>query len=588
MSERVGRSELRERTRAALRSEWDRYAANLPPHVAQWPHGAAYIRESGANSMVADAPTTQLNSTLGLLAAEQVYVPWEHVFFEDVSASEMASRLEFQGLIARARNGEFVAIGAYMSNRFFRNAEEASVVKRELRKLGIRLLWTGKLDLDPRDPMTWSMEKTVDINDELHCRQTGWYVGRAYERKSRRGEPSAKVPEMWKAVEWAPGLRGGRAGRPIRWELNQPFADHVRQGARKLLVGASSRQLAAWSRELGVRTPGNRPLSGEWWRRQLKNPKIAGFQYASEYMGYKPGKESPPRKALAERELVPCVLPPLISWEEYNQVQATLRERRRAPIVRPSYQIDLLSGVAYDASCGHRMFIRHRDRVTGAVFMQCKADRDEDRHAQAFRIGEAVDYIDDLIGGLQFEDEALLGRIEAELERLRQKPEEPTRQPSPEAMQLRAALAALDGEQFVELRAGLEQRLVLLEAPAPRAVDTPARRFAVAVADLRDWKQIWGSASLERKNELLRSAGLKVFIERIEPPMNKGRRHNPNAKKRHQSKPPFCRVVRIEAEVPEFALALASGRTCEDSPHSTSVASQMAVPPGVVEIEAPS
>lgn len=52
---------------------------------------------------------------------------------------------------------------------------------------------------------------------------------------------------------------------------------------------------------------------------------------------------------------------------------------------------------------------------------------------------------------------------------------------------------------------------MLLEAPAPRAIDTPARRFAVAVSDLRDWKQIWGRASLERKNELLRSAGLKVL-----------------------------------------------------------------------------
>lgn len=547
----------------------------MPPHAAQWDLGAAYIRESGANSLVSDAPTTQLASTLGLLAAEQVYVPWEHVFFENASASEMATRLEFQGLIDRARNGEFAVIGAYLSNRLFRNAEEASVVKSELRKLGIRLAWTGKVNMDPRDPMAWSMEKTVDINDELHCRQTGWYVGRAYERKSRRGEPASKIPEMWKAVEWAPGLRGGRAGRPIRWELSQPLADHVREGVCRYIAGASSRQLAAWSRDTGVATPTGRPLTNEWWRRQLKNPKIAGYQYASEYMGYKPGKESPPRKPVSQRELVPCMLPPLISWEEYNQVQATMRQRRRAPAPRPSYRISLLSGIAYDAGCGHRMFIRHRHAVTGEIFMQCKEDRAEDRHSRAFRVDEAIDYVDRMIGGLQFNDEELLRRIEAELERLTEPPAEAAREPSPEALQLRAAPAALDGEQFADLRSGLEARLAIIEAPAPGSIETPARRFAVAVADLGDWQQIWSRADLKRKNDLLRSAGLKVFIERIEPPMSKARRHNKEAAKRHQSKPPFCRVVKIEAEVPEFALALASGLISEDSPDSTSVASQM-------------
>lgn len=575
MSGRIGRAELREQTRAALRREWERYWEDLPPHAAQWASGAAYIRESGANSMVSDAPTTQLASTLAMLAAEQVYVPWDHVFFENASASEMATRLEFQGLIDRARRGEFAVIGAYLSNRLFRNSDEASVVKRELHKLGIRLAWTGKVNMDPRDPLAWSMEKTVDINDELHCRQTGWYVGRAYERKSRRGEPAAKVPEMWKPVEWAPGLQGGRAGRPIRWELSQPLASHVRDGARRYLDGASSRELAAWSRRVGVRTPRGRPLTNEWWRRQLKNPKIAGFQYASEYMGYKPGKESPPRKPNSERELVPCVLPPLIDWEQFNQLQAAMRGRRRAPAVRPSYRIDLLSGVAYDASCGHRMFIRHRHAVTGEVFMQCKADRADDRHAQAFRIDEATEYVDQLIARLLFKDQALLDKIEAELDRLTEAPPAPSDVRSPEAEQLRAALAALDGEQFVDLRESLEQRLTMLEATTTPPIDTPARRFAAAISDLRNWSEIWGRADILRKNQLLKSAGLKVYIERIEPPATKARRHNKKAAVRHQTRRPFCRVVRIESGVPELALALAAGLSCEDLPDNTSVPRQM-------------
>jgi hypothetical protein len=451
-------------------------------------------------------------------------------------------------------SGEIRVIGAYLSNRLFRNAEEAGVVKKQLRRRGVKLYWLGKpTGMDERDPSLWLMERNTDTQDEWHSRQTGWMVGRQLEFKTRKGEPIGALPEMWEVAEWAPGYRPGQRGRPIRWNLAEPMATIVRQGAVRYLAGASYRQLADWSAlgESGGLTPLGRLMDWEWWRQTLKNPKIAGLHYATRYPGYKGGKESPTNKEQGVAlELVPCLLPPLVTSAEYEEIQAVSLARHNAsgPFrARDDHRVEILSGIAYDARCGHR--VHTSCHVRSDYVVRC-GQRNLARHGSLFSARHAGADLDAVVASIAL-DETLLADIEMALSaRVNEQPEQVHR-PSPAAIRLRAAIAAFAGDDdLAEERRGLETKLRAVEAQAPRRLvdkGSPAAIFRRAVASLANWGETWEGATPAQKNAVLRAAGLRVFIEPT-PNGPSGRAKGPG---------PRSRLVSIEADVPEFALALA-------------------------------
>jgi DNA invertase Pin-like site-specific DNA recombinase len=558
MSERhdISADDLRLRTVAALDKEWQRWAAALPSEAGAWPKGAAYIRESSPDSLVGDAPVVQLQNTLAMLEAQRVHVPQDHVFFENASGTEIAARHEFQDLIERAAAGEFGVIGAYMSNRLFRNMEEAIAVKRRMRLLGIRVIWVGKPMMDERDPASWAMERNMEIADEWHSRQTGYLVGRAMEYKTRKGEPLGRLPECWRIIERAPGLRAGRQGRPIKWELAEPMASIVRKGARKYLRGSTYRQLGEWSLTTAVAgiTPAGKHMDWLWWRNILVNPKIAGYQAASSYTGYKPGKESPSRPSLKEREddLVPCLLPPLISLAEFRKIVATSRARKGARKVRITYHDEIISTIAYDARCGHRLHIKGRSKNDRADFvLRCKEMTAAGYHMSTYRGLDAQLDVDRLIGQICLDDPELLRRVAAELMALENESDDTPAAKTgndPRAVELRAAAASLTDERFASLRSQLLEELAEIERETKPAAIESVARFHASIEDLKRWPEIWAKADKRQKNELLRAAGVKVWIEPVATP-NTGNKKRPR---------PYSRLVAIEAEVPEFSLALAT------------------------------
>jgi len=67
----------------------------------------------------------------------------------------------------------------------------------------------------------------------------------------------------------------------------------MREGCRRYLDGMSLADLAVWSSTtvLSGVTPKGREMDKKWWYWVLNNPKYAGYQVPTQYMGYKPGKE---------------------------------------------------------------------------------------------------------------------------------------------------------------------------------------------------------------------------------------------------------------------------------------------------------
>lgn len=555
-SERMSPTQLRERSQDSIRAEWEAATQRLPPEASTtWERGALYVRESAADSLVGSSPAVQARLSLAMLAQQRIYVPWDAVAFENLSGTDLESRTKLTELLERALAGEFKTIGAYVPSRFFRNMEESMAVKRQLRLAGARLMWAGKAEMDPRQPASWAFERQMEMADEMHSRMTSFHVGNALEQRSADGFPAGKLQEIWRVAERGPTLRGERPGPALRYELNEPLASVVREGADRYLNGSSALDLAVWCKDTEVqgRTPKGRIMDQYWWRRILANPKIAGYHRPTQYQGFRPGKESPLRSPKIRLEdLRPCRLPALISLETWQRIQDLAHVRAHNLKWRPTYQLQLLTSVARHTACGHSLTVsRHKEN--GEFWMVCRARGLQERgHNHEFRASDAARQLDALMGSITFEDETLLEAVAAELVRMQAVAEPGPPPEPPELAHLRTALAAVEETTFPELHAQIRAQMAEVERRA--LVDyqqpKPVSRFRVSVDQLKNWSKIWSRASLREKNELLRAAGVRVWIEPTPP--------KPGRKRHSRCDCVRSRIVRIEADLPEFALALAT------------------------------
>lgn len=531
----------------AVLAEWQ---AAMPADAADlWTPGAAYIRKSSARSLVGDAPDVELRNVLSMFAQKRVYVRSDALFFDVESGTDTAPRAAFRLLFERALAGGFKAIGVFVNERLFRNLGQAIEIKRQFRLHGIDVWYSGKFEGDQRNPAAWQLETMQDTAAELHARNTSYYVGTHFEVITRAGRPVGRIPEVYREAARAPSFMG-RRGSVLRWEVVEPLGTIVQEGHRRLIAGASLTELAEWSvttEAKGV-TPAGRLMTYRWWRHMLRNPKLAGYHAPTIYTGFKPGKESPPRPGLDERgELVPCLLPALWTLEDHHEILRVLKSRYSAPKRRVTYRTYLLSGVAYDAECGHKLLVRIPPKPSNPhYFMLCREEDPRGPHSRSRRADIVEQELEELISRMSFDSTELRERVESELRRISEDQARATQafRPNPAIAAARRALADLQRAGMSGMSEEITRRIATLEAEDDRRRDATAEPivdYRRAMAHLENWRDVWVGADVAKKNELLRAVGLRLFIGPIV------------AKKRQPA-----HIVRIEVENGVFALALAT------------------------------
>ncbi len=559
-----GEPYVAERSARELIAEWhprlagvrDAWEQTLPPEASsEWPPAGAYVRESSVNSLHGAAADVQLRGVVDQMAQKRLFVSADGIFFDVESGTDIGPRSAFQRLFEECLRGGFKAIGVYVNERLFRNLEQSIQIKRQFRMHGIELVYMGQWEGDKRNPAAWQLEVMQDMNAELHAHNTSHYVGLHLEAISRAGRPLGRTPEVYEPSERAPSFLG-RRGSVLSWRLLEPLASIMQEGCRRYLAGASFSDLAAWSgtTELAGLTPKKRVMHKEWWYKTLTNPKFAGYQMPSRYMGFKPGVESPRRPVRkADSELVPCLLPALWSLDDYRTILRLAHKRSRGRKDRRTYGAYLLAGVAYDAACGHRMRITYTYR--DHYWMRCMELGVDGHHSQGLRSDIAARELDELIGRIVLDDQTLTRQIEEELRELARtaKAERRRFRINPAIGALRQALATLTQAGITDGRRDLELRLAELEADDERkreALSEPLVQFRHAVGRLSDWKRVWHGADLRMKNELLRDAGVRVELARL-----------PGQRQRTPG-----HIIRISADNPAFEVAIAAA-LANDSGH---------------------
>jgi resolvase-like protein len=522
---------------------------SLPPEApGAWRRGAVYIRESTMMSVAAGAAESQLRLTLGHLARKNVYVPPEGLFFDVASGTSLVGRAAFKRLYEEAIAGDFKVIGVFVPDRLFRSVTDASEIKRQFRIKGIELEYLGKFEGDARSNASWTLETIQDLNAEAHARATSSYVGNTFMEMSRAGLIVGNYPEAYAPTGRAASFMGRRGGI-LGWEIQQPLASILQEGMRRYLAGASFADVAAWSATtvLAGVTPKGHRMNKSYWYQALTNPKFAGYQMPTDYKGYKPGIESPQRsRRRRDSELVPCVLPPLWTIEDYRECLRLSALRSRMPKRRRRYRSYLLSGVGLDPACGHPIRMYQYTPENGHCFMGCGVYEAGGRHSKCFRTDVAEQELDAVLAGLSFEDPDLVRQIEEELASLVrvERAEREEFRPNPAIASVRQAIATLTQARVDAGRADLEARVTELEAldeARREALSEPVVEFRRALAGLKHWSEVWANADTATKNQLLRQAGVTVELGRLPG----------------ESRKPV-HVIAISAESSVFNLALAA------------------------------
>jgi hypothetical protein len=468
---------------------------------------------------MAGAPESQLQNTLGLLTANQVYVPWEGVFFDNMSGVEIEPRVAFKRLLEEVLAGEFAVVGAFMPERLFRNAADGRKIRDRFRAAGIELLYIGKTGGDQRSPYAWHAEAMQDLNAELMARQTGYAIGTALEAKSASGDPMGRLPEAYEVAERMPMFLGHQ-GRPLSWRLVQPLASIIAQAKDRYLGGESFTDLARWSAgtELAGRTPAGSTMNAWWWRATLQNPKYAGLQMPTKYQGFRPGvgptKKRP--RLTVESTLVPSKLPALWSADDYYAIRKAGTARMFAPKARKTYRTYLLGGVAVDATCGHGMTV-HSKKEDGRFWMICRKLDVTGRHSQVIRADIAEAELDDLFAGISLDDPELRRQVEEELHELAaiESGQRERFTPDPKIASMRQAVFALSAAGASEMLVDAQRRISELEASDDARRDSfaaPILEFRRAAEALGRWASVWKDADLDLKNQLLREAGVRAIL----------------------------------------------------------------------------
>src|SRR5438874_10393007 len=103
-----------------LRLIWEAWAVSIGDH-SDWAIGGAYGRESKDDSLQGFSPAGQLRAILENAASRRVWIPWEHVFFDQLTG-KTDQRAGFQALHQAGLRRELSVVIMFHSSRWARNA----------------------------------------------------------------------------------------------------------------------------------------------------------------------------------------------------------------------------------------------------------------------------------------------------------------------------------------------------------------------------------------------------------------------------------------------------------------------------------
>lgn len=452
------------------------------------------MRRAAIYARISDDPQgTALGVTRQLedgqeLAARRGWSVGDRLYVDnDVSATRGRTRPEYERLLSDMESGDVQAVVVWALDRLHRRPVELEHFISLAERRGVELASvSGAVDLGTKD-------------GQLHARIMG-----AVAAAEARGISDRVRRKQQELREQGKPFGGGI--RPFGWQYDRMTlipaeAAEIRSIAQRLVAGQSVGEIVRDLNERGVPTVSQRmeedrtakgrtsrshgrPWSRTSVRSMMSKPRLAGLlTYKGEVLG-------------------PGAWPPILTAEQFQQVQIALQQRRPHTAASNTRKY-LLSGIATcsDPDCGKGLQIANQG--PGVKGYKCPTGRHVTRsmrHLDRHVVAAFLDHLEDLHGkayeyaeeGHEVEEE--IGRVTVRLA---------------EAADM-FAYGSMTGEQFQRITATLRGHLADLEKQRPSQVSPPQP----VLADHKDRDKAraeWDALTLSQQRFLL-SAHLSALI----------------------------------------------------------------------------
>lgn len=327
--------------------------AKANPALASPGRAALYLRVSTGRQAEHDLSIPDQRRQLqAYCEAKGIEVVAEYV--EPGASATDDRRPEFQKMMdaASEKPAPFDCIIVHSFSRFFRDQFQLEFYFRRLAKNGVKLTSITQ-DLGD-DPISGMMRQIMALFDEYQSKENAKHTLRAMRENARQGYWNGSRPPYGYQIV-AAETRGQRTKKKI--EPDPMLIDNVKLIFRLARIGdgdgpMGSRQIAGYLNERGIRTQ----TGGRWGVggvHQILTRETYIGKHRFNVSSWRENVEKP------AEEIVDVEVTPIISVEEFEEVQAIMRSRSpqlRAPrfVGGPT----LLGGIAFCADCGGAMTLR--------------------------------------------------------------------------------------------------------------------------------------------------------------------------------------------------------------------------------------
>lgn len=284
------------------------------------------------------SPDTQRSEAKKLLESEGFHVPEAYIFGANWSSEEIMDCPEMQTLMDTIQSGVIQALGVYHPDRLAAKPGDRLVLRTLCDQKHVRLMpCNGQIHDGPEGEfldfaVTWAKYQQV-----LRAQQSSKDGLRA--RATSKGlRPSGRPPTGYDYAV-TPNANGESGKDHMRLVANKDWS-LMNRIWRQYLAGQSIHSIVKMFRADGIPSPKGKPS----WdvssiAQMLKNPLYAGRPFGFRYKAVRPINRTSPttygKSSMADNpaeEWIPLdvkVEPPVVTWEEYQEVQDRLKANQK-------------------------------------------------------------------------------------------------------------------------------------------------------------------------------------------------------------------------------------------------------------------
>ena len=268
-------------------------------------------------------------------------------------------RPEFLKMIEDSKSKKFDIVCVHKLDRFSRDKHDSVIYKRKLKQNGVRVeSVTEQLDNSPESVILESvLEGMAD------------YYSKNLARETMKGLKETAL--QCKHTGGTPALGYDVDRETRRYIINEKESKAVKLIYELYLEGKTIPKIVAELNERGFKTKKSQEFGLNSIRSILKNEKYAGVYVFNKSASKDATGRRNGNKVKDEKEIIKIDggIPPIVTKEEYSNVQALMGVSRRSGQGRAkAKEVYLLSGLV-KCSCGYSMYGNRRKKVSKPLYV---------------------------------------------------------------------------------------------------------------------------------------------------------------------------------------------------------------------------